>query len=165
MELLLLVWPRSSPVFSIWKGASDTQIPSPTYIQEILARTYQSAVLGGLRTESSVPALCAQSAPATDLHNWNGILQFSLQEITAGLDPSRNTRKKLLTNQKSYDNSETTVGQLSARKNQICFDYICKIDFDLFFRNNFPAIVQRKIVKAESDLSRGILVCRGLRSF
>ena len=42
-------------------------VPSPTYIQEIMTRTYQSAVLGGLRTESSVPVICVQSAPLTVL--------------------------------------------------------------------------------------------------
>ena len=37
--------------------------------------------------------------------------------------------------------------------------------FGLFFQNNFPNIVKRKIVKAESDSPCRILVCRGLRSF
>ena len=34
-----------------------------------------------------------------------------------------------LTSQKGYDNSETTVGKLSARRIQIFFDYVCKNHF------------------------------------
>ena len=30
----------------MWKGVRDTQVPSPTYIQETLIRTRQTAVLG-----------------------------------------------------------------------------------------------------------------------
>ena len=40
--------------------------------------------------------------------------------------PSRRTQKiNLPTNQKGYDNSETTVGKLSARRIQICRIYFC----------------------------------------
>ena len=41
----------------------------------------------------------------------------------------------LASNQKGYDNSETTVGKLSARRIQIFWVYFSVIIFDLFFSN------------------------------
>ena len=41
------------------------------------------------------------------------------------------------TKQKSYDNSETTVGMLSARRIQTCMCHFCVIHFDLFFEITF----------------------------
>ena len=48
------------------------------------------------------------------------------------LDWTSNTSRQknnLPANQKGYDTFETTVGKLSARRIQICFDYFCKIYF------------------------------------
>ena len=43
--------------------------------------------------------------------------------------PTRTQNNTLPTNQKGYNNTETTVGKLSARKIQICLVYFCKIYF------------------------------------
>ena len=44
----------------------------------------------------------------------------------AGLDVKKGPTKNIFpTNQKGYDTFETTVGKLSARRIQICFDYFC----------------------------------------
>ena len=37
-----------------------------------------------------------------------------------------------------YDKSDTTIGKLLARLNQICCVYVWVIHVDLFFQNNFP---------------------------
>ena len=46
--------------------------------------------------------------------------------LSAQYEPTKN---QLPENRKGYDNFETTVGKLSARRIQICFDYFCKIHF------------------------------------
>ena len=66
------------------------------------------------------------------------------------------------TKRATYDNFETTIGKVSARRTQICFDFFGKIIFELFFQNNFPNIVQTKMIKAESNLPRRTLLCPGL---
>ena len=51
---------------------------------------------------------------------------------------ARRTHKiNSLTNQKGYDNFETTVGKISVRRIQICFYCFCKINFWLFFWNKW----------------------------
>ena len=52
-----------------------------------------------------------------------GMLQLGWTLST--LKPTQKIRKK----HKGYDNSETTIGKLSARKIQIWLDYFCKIYF------------------------------------
>ena len=48
------------------------------------------------------------------------------EDIQLDWTPSRRTQKiNLPANQKGYDNSETTIRKLSARRIQICFDYFC----------------------------------------
>ena len=80
--------------------------------------------------------------------------------------PSTRTRKiNPLTNQKCYENFETTIGKLLAKRIQICGDCFCKDRFDLFFQNKFPNHVRTKIVSADLDFPRQILLFRDLRPF
>ena len=85
---------------------------------------------------------------------------------TAGLDPSRNTQK--INCRKTA--RATTIPRPPSEsfwrgESKSALTIFVKFFFDLFFRNKFPNIVQRKIVKKESDSPRRILVCRGLISF
>ena len=84
------------------------------------------------------------------------------------LDWMSNTSRRninLSTNQKGYDNSENTVGKLSARRIQICCDYFCLSLFHLYFQNNFQNNAQTGIISTDLDSPHQILLCRGLRSF
>ena len=68
------------------------------------------------------------------------------------------TRKiNLPANQKSYDNSETTVGKLSARRNQICRIYFSVIIFDLLLFKTSENMAPTKIDPAGLDSPRRIL--------
>ena len=58
------------------------------------------------------------------------------------------------TNQMGYDNSETTVGKLSARRIQICVCHFCGIHFWPLFWDNFPNNVQTSLTHAELDSPR-----------
>ena len=58
--------------------------------------------------------------------------------ITAGLDIQYEpTKINLPANQKGCDTFETTVGKLSARRIQICFDYFCLGSILKVILNNF----------------------------
>ena len=61
----------------------------------------------------------------SDFKNIAGHTSFTLL-LQLDCRSARRTRKiNFSANQKGYDNSGTTVGKLSARKNQICPDYFC----------------------------------------
>ena len=62
----------------------------------------------------------------------------------------------LASNQKGYDNSETKVGRLSARRIQIFPGYFCLGNILKVILNNFQHNTQTKIARPDSDLPRQI---------
>ena len=89
---------------------------------------------------------------------------------TAGLIPSRRTKKwfpkkneRATTNKrKGYDKYETTFRKLSAMKIQLYWVYFCVIHYWPLTFKTCKNRVPTKIIAAESDSSRWILLCRGL---
>ena len=76
------------------------------------------------------------------------------------LDWTSNTSRQKInfpTNRKGYDNSETTVGKLSAGRIQICLVQFYKSHFWPLFQNNFPNNAQTKIDQSDLDSPRRIL--------
>ena len=65
--VVLLVWPTIRLGSPMWNGVWDTQVPSPTYIQENQGHAHQSAVLGGSVLSLPFPHYCAQLPPSSDL--------------------------------------------------------------------------------------------------
>ena len=73
---------------------------------------------------------------------------------------ARHTQKmNLPTNQKGYDNSETTVGKLLARKIRIFQVYFLWSFFDLLFFETSENMAPIKIYPAESDSPHRIHTC------
>ena len=50
-------------------------------------------------------------------------------------------------NTKSCDNSKTTIGNLSARRIQICSAYFCVVHVDLFFKITFQIMFEQNYTK------------------
>ena len=65
--------------------------------------------------------------------SWRRGVDYSWIGWTSSMNRQKNN---LSTNQKGYDNSETIVGRLSARRIQICCDYI------FFFRHYFETYIE-----------------------
>ena len=83
--------------------------------------------------------------------------------LTVGLDGHYEPTKKTIsrkTRRVTYDNSKTTVGKLSTRKNQICRVYLSVIIVELLFFKTSENMAQTKIDPADLDLPCLILVCK-----
>ena len=89
------------------------------------------------------------------------------KEVQLDCRSARRTRKiNLPTNQRGYDNSETTVGKLLARRIFRSTWYIfVKIIFDLLFFRTCEKRIPTKIYQAESHSPRWILWFQGLGPF
>ena len=114
----------------------------------------RASLSSSLHASSTNPVKLLSSSPDISLHTDSLSIQLDWT-------PSRNTRKiNCRMNQKGYDNSETTVGKLSARRIQICFDYFCKIHFWSLFLNDFSNIVQKNSQSRIGFASSNTLVQR-----
>ena len=82
---------------------------------------------------------------------------------TAGLDVQYEPTKKLPTNQKGFDNSETTVEKLSVRRIQIYRVFFSEILFDLLIFKTSGNMAPTKIDLADLDSLRRELFNGGLR--
>ena len=91
---------------------------------------------------------------------------FWCVELQLDCRPTRRTRKiHFASNQKDYDNSETTVGKLLARRIRICRVYFLWSTFDLLIFKTSENMASTKIDPADLNTPCQILVCQGLRSF
>ena len=83
------------------------------------------------------------------LHELSQILSYcSVRSVQLDCRSARRTQNiNLPTNQKSYNNSETTVGKLSARRIQICQVHFSVIIFDLLFFKTSKKWPQQKLTQ------------------
>ena len=90
----------------------------------------------------------------------------TLQLVYSWIGPSVETLEKLIPENTERATTDSRPQPKSSRRGESksSLTNFCKIHFVPLFQNNFPTIVQRKIVKAESDLPRRT-ICRGLTSF
>ena len=104
---------------------------------------------------------------------WVLLVQFSYLKSTAGLNAQYETTKNnSRTNRKGYDNSETTIGKLSARRIQIFWVRFCIMIFGLLFfkvceKMGLNKFEPKRIGSASSNirLPRSQTLLRCLRSF